>query len=88
MQVKGLSSVSTISERRRQAGDRLCPAHHGTTVYVDGGYHIFGWRQARPCCTAAPGLDIVCPQLALLVVFTAVFLGIALIRFRKAIVSM
>ena len=34
------------------------------------------------------GLDIVWPQLALLVVFTAVFLGIALIRFRKAIVSM
>jgi ABC-2 type transport system permease protein len=29
------------------------------------------------------GLDIVWPQLALLVVFTAVFLGIALIRFRK-----
>jgi ABC-2 type transport system permease protein len=34
------------------------------------------------------GLDIVWPKLALLVVFTAVFLGIALIRFRKAIVSM
>ena len=33
------------------------------------------------------GFDIVWPQLAVLVVFTAVFLGIALMRFRKAIVS-
>ena len=34
------------------------------------------------------GLDIVWPELAVLVVFTGVFLGIALLRFRKAIVSM
>jgi ABC-2 type transport system permease protein len=34
------------------------------------------------------GLDIVWPELAILVAFTAVFLGIALVRFRKAIMSM
>ncbi len=36
----------------------------------------------------AAGLDIVWPQLAALVGFTAVFLGISLVRFRKAIASM
>ena len=33
------------------------------------------------------GLDIVWPLLAALVGFTAVFFGISLMRFRKAIVS-
>ena len=33
------------------------------------------------------GLDVVWPQLAALAGFTAVFLGIALMRFRKAIMS-
>jgi hypothetical protein len=34
------------------------------------------------------GLDIVWPQLAVLVAFTAVFLAISLMRFRKAIVNL